>query len=80
MGHSGGVLLGVKQEVVEVGAFDQGEFFLNALVSHKKDGFKWEVGVVYGPAQHENIEAFLEELSAKCQRTMVPIVQGVIST
>jgi hypothetical protein len=23
MGHSGGILLGVKQEVVEVGAFDQ---------------------------------------------------------
>jgi hypothetical protein len=62
--------------VVEVGVFDQGELFLSALVRHKKDGFKWEVGVVYGLAQHENIEDFLEELSAKCQKTMAPIVWG----
>jgi hypothetical protein len=41
----------------------------------KKDEFKWEVAVEYGPAQHENSERFLE-LSRKCERTGVPIVLG----
>jgi hypothetical protein len=27
MGHSGGILLGIKEDVVEVGVVDQGEFF-----------------------------------------------------
>jgi exonuclease III len=44
-------------------------------VRSKKDGFKWEVVVVYGHAHHDKSEAFLE-LSNKCQRTRVPIVIG----
>jgi hypothetical protein len=55
---------------VDVGAFDDGTIF-NALVRSRKDGFKWEVMVVYGPAQHERSESFLEELSEKCKRTIV---------
>jgi exonuclease III len=61
-GHSGGILLGVKQDVVEVGAFDEGTFFVSALLKHMKTDFKWEVVVVYGPAQHDRLELFLEEL------------------
>jgi hypothetical protein len=30
VGHFGGILLEVKQEVVEVGAFDEGAFFVSA--------------------------------------------------
>jgi hypothetical protein len=41
---------GVKQDVADVGAFDEGDFFISALLRDKKDGFKWEVVVVYGPA------------------------------
>jgi hypothetical protein len=74
-GHSGGILLGVKHDLMEVGAFQEGEYFTSALVRSKKDDFKWEVVVVYGPAHHDKSEAFLE-LSNKCQRTRVPIVIG----
>jgi hypothetical protein len=28
----------------------KGIFFISALLRDKKDGFKWEVVVVYGPA------------------------------
>jgi hypothetical protein len=38
-----------------VGAFDEGGHFLSALLRNKKDGFKWEVLVVYGPAHHDKI-------------------------
>jgi hypothetical protein len=50
--------LGIKQVVVEVGAFDEGEFFISALIRSKKDDFKWKVVVVYGPAQHDKSEVF----------------------
>jgi exonuclease III len=75
-GHSGGILLGIKEDVVEVGVVDQGEFFLGALLRHKKDGFKWEVIVIYGPACHEKSEEFLEELKNKCLKTEVLVVIG----
>jgi exonuclease III len=64
-GHSGGILLGVKQEEMDIGAFDKGNFFVSALLRNKSSGFKWEVIVVYGPAQHEKSEEFLEELRVK---------------
>jgi hypothetical protein len=76
VGHSGGILLGVRMDVVEVGAFDQGEFFACALFKNKSDGFKWEVVVVYGPTQHTRFVAFLGELEQKCQKAEVPLVIG----
>jgi hypothetical protein len=59
-----------------VGAFDEGGHFLSALLRNKKDGFKWEVLVVYGPAHHDKSREFLVELAEKYDRTSVPIVMG----
>jgi hypothetical protein len=72
----GGVLLGIKLDVVEVGAFDQGDHFVSALLRNRKDGFKWEVVVVYGLAQHDRSTGFLEELEWKCERTTMTMVIG----
>jgi hypothetical protein len=47
---------------VKVGAFDEGEQFLSALLRNKKDGFKWEVIVVYGPAHHDKSRDFFGEV------------------
>jgi hypothetical protein len=58
-GRSSGILLGVKQNVVEVEAFDVGAFFLSALLRNKKDGFKWEVVVVYDLVCHDKSKSFL---------------------
>jgi exonuclease III len=73
-GHSGGILLGVKQDSVEVGAFDEGSHFLSSLLRNKKDGFKCEVVVVYDSTQHDKSNEFLEELANKCNKTSVPMV------
>jgi hypothetical protein len=54
----------------------RGIFFVSVLLRNKKDGFKWEVIVVYGPANHEKSEKFLEELQTKCEKTNVPMVLG----
>jgi hypothetical protein len=72
----GGVLLGIKLDVVEVGAFDQRDHFVRALLRNRKDGFKWEVVVVYGLAQHDRSTGFLEELEWKCERTTMTMVIG----
>jgi hypothetical protein len=79
-GHSGGILLGIKQDLVEVGAFDDRTFFVSALLRSRKDGFNWEMVVVYGLAQHGKSEEFLEELAGKCSRTEVPMVTTSILT
>jgi hypothetical protein len=68
--------LWIKHDLVEVGAFDEGTFFVSALLSSGKDGFKWEMVVVYETTQHGKSKEFLEELAGKCSRTKVTMVIG----
>ena len=51
-GHSGGILLGVKDATFEVGSMDRGEFFVSMEIFECVLNFKWEIIVVYGPADH----------------------------
>ena len=46
-GHSGGIVLGVKQDTFEVEDMDRGEFFLCMALSHRRSGSRWEVIIVY---------------------------------
>jgi hypothetical protein len=39
-GHTRDILMGIKQEEVDIGAFDQGKFFVSALLRNKSSGFK----------------------------------------
>jgi exonuclease III len=59
VGHSGGLLLGVKDSIFEVGSIDSGQFFISALVYHREAKFKFEIIGVYGPADHARSELFL---------------------
>ncbi|XP_073358166.1 uncharacterized protein [Aegilops tauschii subsp. strangulata] len=58
-GHSGGILLGVKDATFEVGSMD-----------------RWEVIIVYGPADHSRSASFLEELHRKVSAASLPVVVG----
>ena len=60
--HSGGILLGVKDATFEVGGMDQGEFFVSMEIFERALNFKWEVIIVYGPADHRRSPTFLAEL------------------
>ena len=62
VGHSGGLLLGINQVCCEVVSWDAGRFFLSAHVRHRATLRKWEVIVVYGPANHSHSQEFLDEL------------------
>ena len=48
-GHSGGILLGMKDTTFEVGRMDQGKFFVSMEIFERALNFKWEVVIVYGP-------------------------------
>jgi exonuclease III len=66
--HSGGILLGVKEDTFEVEDMDHGEFFVSMVVTHKRSNLSWEVIIVYGPADHSRSQSFLEELRNKIDR------------
>jgi exonuclease III len=73
-GHSGGILLGVKEETFEVEDMDHGDFFVSMAVTHKRSNLSWEIIIVYGPADHTRSRAFLDELRAKIDRCTTPVV------
>ena len=75
-GHSGGILLGVKDATFEVCSMDRRDFFMSMEVWERAVNFKWEVIVVYGPADHSRSTAFLVELHAKIRAATLPVIVG----
>ncbi|XP_073358315.1 uncharacterized protein [Aegilops tauschii subsp. strangulata] len=75
-GHSGGILLGVKDATFEVGSMDRGQFFVSMELYERALNFKWEVIIVYGPADHSRSASFLEELNRKVSAASLPVVVG----
>ena len=73
-GHSGGILLGVKDDTFEVDDMDRGEFFVSMSLTHRRSNLKWEVIIVYGPADHRRSPEFLVELRSKVERCTIPVV------
>jgi hypothetical protein len=74
--HSGGLLLGFRDSMFEVGSIDQGQFFISAVVLHRTSKFIFEYIGVYGPADHARAPAFLEELEDKVLRCQHLVVVG----
>jgi exonuclease III len=74
VGRSGGMLMGIRDDAFEVGAVDQGSFFLSATLYHRESKFKFELIGVYGPADHSRSIQFLLDLENKVQRSSFPIV------
>jgi hypothetical protein len=72
--HSGGILLGVKEETFEVEDMDHGEFFVSMSLTHRRTNLQWEVIIVYGPTDHRRSPAFLAELKAKVERTTIHVI------
>ena len=78
-GHSGDILVGVKNDIFEVEEWTLGEFFVRTVLRNRLDNFRWSLVVVYGPAQHDLSTAFLLELSEVLQNSPFPGLIGGIS-
>jgi exonuclease III len=75
-GHSGGMLLGVRDSMFEVGRMDKGQFFLSLSILHRATKKKLEVIGIYGPANHACYRGFLAEITAKIANCDLPILMG----
>jgi hypothetical protein len=50
-GLSGGILVGVDLDVFDIGAIDEGDYYVKFHMYNKDMYFKWALMTVYGPAQ-----------------------------
>jgi exonuclease III len=62
-GHSGGILLGVKEDTFEVDDMDHGVFSVCMALNHRRCNLRWVVIIVYGPADHSRSPTFLARWS-----------------
>jgi hypothetical protein len=77
-GRSGGILLGVDLSIFDIGAIDDGDFYVKFTLRYKNNGFKFVLYSIYGPAQVQNKSAFLSELAKACSKESLPYVLGGI--
>jgi hypothetical protein len=75
-GRLEGILVGVDQQLFDIGSIDEGEFYVKFQLSNKSDGFKWALAVVYGPTQVAHKENFLGELVRMCSQENLPLIVG----
>jgi hypothetical protein len=46
------------------------------VLRNRTSNFRWELIIVYGPAQHDKSMDFIAELSRKCLFATLPLVFG----
>src|SRR3954464_13559692 len=75
-GISGGILLGVLSDSMEVLAYTTGDFHIKFHVRNKADNFVWSLVAVYGASQEGHKAAFLRELVNLANNDPHPILIG----
>jgi hypothetical protein len=75
-GRSRGILLGIDVSRFDIGAIQEGDYYVKFHLCNKHDSFKWALVVVYGPAQDDQKQLFLAELVNMCSREALPILVG----
>jgi hypothetical protein len=68
--------MGVKEGQLEVEDSEIGDHYVNMVLRDRVSNFRWELITVYGPAQHDESQDFISELSRKCMYAVLPVVLG----
>jgi hypothetical protein len=77
--RSGGILLGIDLDTFDIGAIDEGEFYVKFHLCNKDCGFKWVLVAIYGSAQAGLKEQFLTELVHLGSHEQLPIlIRGIL--
>ena len=76
IGHSGGMLLGVNEDVFEVKGWSSGSYFIRADILQLDTTQTRSLFVVYGPADHRRTDDFLAEISSAVEACPFPLVVG----
>lgn len=75
-GLSGGILMGVKVETVELEDVKFGSFSISMNLRHRLSNFRWCLVVVYGPANHDLSGDFVRELIDIYDLSVLPVIFG----
>jgi hypothetical protein len=75
-GCSGGILMGVDLDMFNIGAIDEGGYYVKFHLCNKGTHFKWALVGVYGPAKNPQKEQFLTELYHMISHERLPILMG----
>jgi hypothetical protein len=75
-GRSGGILVGIKIDTMEVLVSSDGDFHVKLHIRNKLDNFTWSLVVVYGAAQEGFKADFLREMVNLAKNNPYPILIG----
>ena len=75
-GRSGGILLGVRCDTLQVREVVFGDFAVKFKITSKMDGFRWALVAVYGAAQPELKSEFLADLVRICDEQLPLLIGG----
>jgi exonuclease III len=75
-GRSGGILVGVNSDTLQVLKVSNGDYCVKLHIKCKNDGFEWIFVPVYGAAQEMHKSDFLAELVRTCEHEPLPMLVG----
>jgi exonuclease III len=75
-GRSGGILVGVDLGAFDIGAIDEGDFYVKFTLRYKPTDFEFVLHSIYGPAQVQYKGAFLAEIANTCSKEKLPFLIG----
>lgn len=75
-GHSGGILVGIKDDILEVEGWIKGNYYIEAIIRDRLTNFRWRLIVVYGPANHSFSKDFITELEERVHVFALPVLLG----
>jgi exonuclease III len=75
-GHSGGILVGVREDNYEVETWEVGDFYVSLGLRNRVTNLRWDLITVYGLTNHDRFIEFIAELSRKCLCATLPLVLG----
>ena len=75
-GRSGGMLIGINIDTLQVKNVDVGDFCVKLFLRSKNDGFDWVLVSVYDAAQEEHKPQFLSELVRLYENETLPMMVG----
>ncbi|PNT71804.1 hypothetical protein BRADI_2g35721v3 [Brachypodium distachyon] len=76
VGHSGGLLIAVREDLFEFISSSQGDFFASMVIRNKLSRLQWEVLNVYGPVHYDRKAAFLAEIIDYVLQAQGPLLMG----
>jgi hypothetical protein len=73
-GRSGGILVGVNSNTIDVLKVTTENFYIRMHIKCKRDGFEWNFVPVYGATQDAHKADFLAELVRMCELETLPML------